>query len=95
MGLDFLEILNAWMTSANPNDLQKELAEKRLAFCSTCDFKKEVLRKKQWSAICGGCGCPISKKIFTDQYGSCPLHKWESVEDDYKDKLKVKKRSII
>ncbi len=58
------------MTSFNPSDEEKELADKRLGICNECPFKKELLGV----ALCGECGCPLSKKAYS-QYG-CPLQKW-------------------
>jgi hypothetical protein len=96
MGINFIEILNAWITSYNPTETQKELAKKRLEICmEPCEFKKDVLNKKDYFSLCGGCGCPISKKIYTDRYGTCPLHKWEKVENEYKNSLMVKQKTII
>ena len=95
MTFNISEIVKAWVTAANPNDVQWELAEERLDICMKCEFRKEVIHNKEWSALCGKCGCPISKKIFTDQYGSCPLNKWNLIEDKYKLHLKKKNKSII
>ena len=95
MTFNISEIVKAWVTAANPNDVQRELAEERLDICMKCEFRKEVIHNKEWSALCGKCGCPISKKIFTDQYGSCPLNKWNLIEDKYKLHLKKKNKSII
>lgn len=89
------EIVKAWITAANPNELEKQLAEARLNECMKCEFRKEVIHNKEWSALCGKCGCPISTKIFTDQYGSCPLNKWDVVEDNFKLHLKKKPKTII
>ena len=60
-----------------------------------CDFRKEFIHKKEWSTICGSCGCPIKKKIFTDEMGSCPEKKWVSLEEKYKSILKENKKSLI
>jgi len=92
MGFNPLEILKAWITAENPNKIQKELAELRLNICMGCDMRKEVVNNKKWSALCGKCGCPLSKKIFTDQYGSCPLGKWDEVETPYIKSLILKSK---
>ena len=89
------EIIKAWITANNPSELEKQLAEERLEICMTCEFRKEIIHNKEWSALCGKCGCPLNKKIFTDQYGSCPLNKWELIEDKYKLHLKKKNKTII
>jgi len=62
MGFDLIEILKAWVTAENPNKMQKELAELRLNICMGCDMRKEIIHNKKWSALCGKCGCPLSKK---------------------------------
>jgi hypothetical protein len=31
--------------------------------------------------VCGECGCPLGKKIFTPVMGSCDLKKWNKVEN--------------
>lgn len=90
-----LEIVNAWIIAANPNETQTQLAKERLDVCMGCDFRKEIIEKKKWSAICGPCGCPIKKKIFTNQMGSCPEKKWNSLEENYKSILKEKGRTLI
>lgn len=95
MKFDPIEIIDAWFRSLNPNEKESNLARERLDICMGCDFRKEVIRKKKWSALCGKCGCPIQKKIFTDQYGSCPLNKWDGIEKKYIGILSVKEKSII
>lgn len=90
-----LEIINAWITAANPNEIETQLAKERLDICMGCKFKKEVIHNKEWSALCGACGCPIKKKIFTDQYGSCPEKKWNLIESKYIKHLKRKEKTII
>jgi len=95
MKFDLLDVLKSWVTSVNPNEIEKKLAEERIEICAKCEFRKEVFHNKKWSALCGRCGCPINKKIFTDQYGTCPLGKWNFIEDKYKSHLKIKKKSII
>jgi hypothetical protein len=95
MNFNPLEIINAWITAANPNETQTQLAKERLDVCMGCEFRKEVIHNKEWSALCGACGCPIQKKIFTDQYGSCPKNKWDELENNYKSILKEKRKSLI
>ncbi len=95
MKVNLLEIVNAWVIAANPNETQAQLAKERFDVCSTCDFRKEFIQNKEWSTICGPCGCPIKKKIFTDQMGSCPEKKWNILEENYKSILKQKGRTLI
>lgn len=71
------EILVAWHRAANPTPQQKELAEYRASICETCEFKefKTLVR----AYICGACGCPLSKKVYSSRPGSvaCPKGKWD------------------
>ena len=32
---------------------------------------------------CKECGCPIKKKVFSDDFNDCPLGKWEEVDSEY------------
>lgn len=95
MSFNLIEIFKAWAAAANPTEVQKKLADERINICMKCEFRKEIFHNKNWSATCGKCGCPLSKKIFTDQYGTCPLSKWNAIEEKYLNHLKVKKNSII
>lgn len=70
-------IIEAWIISNNPSDRQKELSKKRIKVCSDCESLNHFLK------ICGECGCPISKKIFTNEENPCPLKKWEDVDKEY------------
>lgn len=71
------QIIEAWLISNNPTNEQKVLAEKRGEICYDCDKKNIYLDK---FAICSECGCPINKKIFTNDFNPCPLKKWEDVD---------------
>ena len=81
--MDFKKIFNAWITAYNPTEKELELAEKRNLICNDCPSKKVVTEKLKIGTICGECGCPISKKIFSDQFNDCPLKKWEEVDSQY------------
>lgn len=95
MSLDFKKILEAWKISANPNEKQAELAKKRLEICEMCPSKNEILKNKKWSHICKECGCPINKKIFTNNYNECPLGKWESIDTQYFKLIEKNKKTIL
>lgn len=83
------EIVTAWAISFNPNDDQKKLADGRYEICLSCDKRK----KRLGIEICGECGCPLSKKIFTQKLNeSCPLRKWDDIDKKYR---KNKKRNLI
>ena len=82
-------IIKAWAISFNPDDEQAVLAEARLKICTGCD-------KLSGLGICKGCGCPVKKKIYTDEYNPCPLLKWKESDDKHYDLKKVKlNKSII
>ena len=70
------EIIEAWTIANNPTTNQKRLAEARGEICDVCPSKKIKLK----IPICKECGCPISKKIFTNTYNPCPLEKWGDVD---------------
>lgn len=80
---NYREIFEAWVTSYNPTEKEKELAKKRLAICKGCEYKKETIKGMRWSTICDKCGCPLSKKVFSKIYNSCPAKKWESIDSEY------------
>jgi hypothetical protein len=90
MELNLRKIAKAWFTAANPTTEQKELAERRMDICNSCDKKKALANMV---IVCSDCGCPLSKKIFTMENDSCPLHKWREVESEYF-KSKTKKSLI-
>jgi hypothetical protein len=71
------EIFQAWVAAANPTPEQILIAESRSAICDDCEHKTYVSAIK--SFICGKCGCPLSKKVFSPVEGTkaCPLAKWE------------------
>ena len=81
--MDIREIFKAWAIAKNPTDKQRDLAEKRMEICRTCPSKVQTIKNKEWSYVCGECGCPLSKKIFTDMDDACPLSKWKEVEAPY------------
>lgn len=71
------EIAISWWRAENPTKEQSELAQRRLAICMGCDSRKESV---VFGFVCGECGCPLGKKIFTPKMGSCDLDKWNKVE---------------
>lgn len=85
--MDIFEIVNAWVTSMNPTDDVKNLAYKRLDICNSCEYNVEIFKHKQWSRVCSDCGCPLSKKIFSNKTkDACGLNKWEKVDNDFNSK---------
>jgi len=71
------EIAVSWWRAENPTKEQSDLAQKRLDICVGCDSRKESI---VFGFVCGECGCPIGKKIFTPKLGTCDLNKWDKVE---------------
>jgi hypothetical protein len=67
------EIAVSWWRAENPTKEQSELAQKRLAICMGCDSHRESI---VFNYVCGECGCPLGKKIFSEVEQPCPLNKW-------------------
>lgn len=73
------EIFKAWLKTASPTEIQKEIAKERLNVCNGCPSKQKGVGKL---FVCGECNCPISYgdkpvgKTYTEQ-NECPLHKWK------------------
>jgi len=82
MGFDLKTISQAWFDSYFGTDSQKELAKERLNICESCPSKKELFKNQAWSVVCGECGCPINKKIFSKKIKECPLNKWKEVDSN-------------
>jgi hypothetical protein len=72
-------IIQAWITAANHTPEEKKLADSRMAVCNTCEFRVKYFINA--FSVCGKCGCPLSKKVFTDPRlpaeDKCPEQKWE------------------
>lgn len=94
--IDFKDIIKSWWIAANPTPQQSKLAEKRLEICIKCPKYEKLIKKKEWTAVCGMCGCPISKKIFSEQINPCPLDKWIDVDKQYGNGMdKKEQKSMI
>lgn len=88
------EIAQSWIIAANPTQEQIILAEARLKICNDCE--KITYREITGNPMCGECGCPLKKKIFSPNYNACPLHKWLIVENtDMFAKTQKKSKSIL
>lgn len=72
------EIAISWWRAENPTKEQSQLAQNRLSVCMGCDSRRESV---VFGFVCGECGCPLGKKIFTPKMGSCDLGKWNRVEN--------------
>ena len=71
------EIFQAWVAAAKPTHDQQAIAEYRTSVCDGCDKKTYIKAVDMF--VCGECGCPLNKKIFSPKPGpeACPLAKWE------------------
>jgi hypothetical protein len=86
------EIFQSWVIAANPSKEEEILAAKRHSICLDCKF---ITDSVMFNTICGQCGCPISKKIFSPQKGACPIGKWNIVDGVDEIKNMKTKKSII
>lgn len=93
--IDFAEVIKSWWVAQNPNEQESLLAKKRLQICLSCPNYKQLFKKKKWSAICKECGCPISKKIFSQTINPCPLDKWIMVDKKYGNGMDTKEQKSI
>ena len=75
--LKLVEIAKAWIAAANPTPEQQQIANSRIAICDQCPYKDYI--KAADTHVCGKCGCPLSKKIFSPLSGeqACPDKRWE------------------
>jgi hypothetical protein len=89
--MNFKTIIQSWIISYSPSEKQLELAEKRHLICNTCPYKKTITEKLKIGIICGECGCPITKKIFSPNFNECPLEKWKDVDLEYFPQRKILK----
>lgn len=78
------EIITAWAVSFNPTPEQKLLAEKRYEICLGCNYYGKS-RPITGDEYCKKCLCPIQRKVYTQKENeTCPLNKWESVENEFR-----------
>lgn len=67
------EILLSYMTSINPTEEQKEIAEKRLEICASCEFWVQGAVRD----YCSVCGCTTKAKVFSPKGSeACPKKMW-------------------
>ena len=69
------EIAISWWRAENPTKEQSIIAQNRLSICMECDSRNESV---VFGFVCGKCGCPLGKKIFSPDVNGCPLGKWDS-----------------
>lgn len=97
MSIDIREITSAWWDSYFAEDNQKELAKQRLSICKSCPSLEQKFKKvkKITVSFCGECGCPISKKVFTNKFNACPLGKWKDVDTSHSEFFKIQKDKML
>lgn len=93
--INFKDIVKSWWIASSPTPEESIWGEKRFDICISCDMYKEVLKKKKWSAYCNACGCPLSKKIFSQTINPCPLDKWMEVDKEYGNGMDKKEQKTI
>ena len=72
--MNLIEIAKAWIAAAHPTPEQQKTADTRIATCNECP--SATFTSHLNIHVCGECGCPLSKKIFTTNKEGCPLKKW-------------------
>lgn len=82
--MNLKDIFQSWTTMANPSELEYKRGKDRFNVCSSCEFKKELIKNKEWTIFCDSCGCPIQTKIYSSVTNPCPKNKWEDVDKKYK-----------
>jgi hypothetical protein len=93
--MDLIEIINSWKNANNPSDSQYQLALKRSEICKNCTSKKTITKIFKLGVICGECGCPIEKKIYSIKRNACPLGKWNEIDQVHFENSQIKKTSTI
>jgi hypothetical protein len=75
--LKLVEIAKAWIAAADPTPEQELIAGYRISVCDGCPNKKYY--KHINTHVCGLCGCPLDKKIFSPLPGeeACPDKRWK------------------
>jgi bacterioferritin-associated ferredoxin len=89
------EIVSAWIIANDPTEEQKVLAENRFKICNECTHLKTLSEKIKISTICGKCGCPISKKLFSNEFNACPLKKWNDVDNIFFPNTQKRDKTIL
>jgi hypothetical protein len=93
--MNIADILNSWITKINPSKDEISLAQERIDECFKCEYKKLFFKNKEWSSVCGKCGCPLNGKVFSKEYNSCPEKKWEKYDSKYPNLFNHKKNKTL
>jgi len=81
--MNIKDIFNSWTKVINPTEDEFNRAKDRFEVCSSCEFKKQLLKNKEWSLFCDVCGCSIKGKVYSSVINPCPKNKWEDVDKKY------------
>lgn len=75
------EIFNAYGVMLNPSEEQSRIGAERLEICNSCKIQKEMDFGFGIVKVCGGCGCVLRAKAFTNwedgNSNPCPENKWK------------------
>jgi hypothetical protein len=93
--MDLIEIIKAWKIANNPSDSQYQLALQRSEICENCPSKKTITKIFKLGIICGECGCPIEKKVYSIKENACPLGKWKDIDSNYFKNIEFKKTKSV
>lgn len=81
--INLKDIFNSWTKMVNPSEVEYKRAQERFKICSSCEFKKELIKNKSWTVYCNECGCPLEGKIYSSVINPCPKNKWQEVDEKY------------
>jgi hypothetical protein len=71
---DIKDIAKSWWVSFNPNEEQSKEGKRRLEICmKPCEYRQDSI---VFGYVCGKCGCPLGKKIFSEVEQPCPDNRW-------------------
>jgi ribosomal protein L37E len=75
--LKLVEIAKSWIAAADPTPEQQKIADYRISVCEECPQKS--FQKHINIFICGNCGCPLEKKVYSPLPGeeACPEARWK------------------
>jgi len=89
------EIFTAWIRAIRPSDKHTKLAKDRYVICESCPSRTEIIKNQSWSLVCGECGCPLSKKVYSPVPNACPKKLWANVDKKHGLNLEEKKKESL
>jgi hypothetical protein len=95
--IDIREITSAWWDSYFADANQKKLAKRRMSVCASCPSLEQKFKqiRKITISVCGECGCPIDKKVFSNKFNACPLGKWKETDESQIELFKIRKDKML